>query len=143
MRFNFRGVGQSTGNFAEARGESDDLRAVLAWARQALPELPVSLAGFSFGSYVAANVANENALQHLVSIAPPVNHHDFSVLTAIDCPWLVVQGEADDVVPAEEVVAFAAHPPAPLDLILLPEVGHFFHGQLITLREHIIERLHR
>lgn len=135
LRFNFRGVGNSAGAFADAIGESDDLLAVIAFAKAQYPTAALCLAGFSFGSYVAARVANTVHPALLVSVAPPVNHYDFGALTQLHCPWLVVQGDQDEVVPYAEVAAFAAHPPAPMTFVTLPNVGHFFHGQLISLRE--------
>ncbi|MCH9644073.1 MAG: alpha/beta fold hydrolase [Gammaproteobacteria bacterium] len=136
VRFNFRGVGQSEGAFANTVGEIEDLRAVLHWVLQVLPEHKVILAGFSFGSYVAANVANQwgdDKLQRLISIAPPVNMYDFYELNNISCPWLVVQGDQDEVVPADKVIAWAHQ--FPLQLEVMTGVGHFFHGKLIELRE--------
>lgn len=139
IRFNFRGVGASEGSYAEAIGEQDDLKAVIAWAQQNYPGCRLWLGGFSFGSYVAARVASQNAVDRLISIAPPVNHFDFQSLPAIPCPWLVVQGETDDVVPADEVISWVSTRSESPTLIEMPGVGHFFHGKLIELREAIIE----
>jgi len=138
VRFNFRGVGDSTGVYDNAIGEQDDLRAVIHWAKEHYPNSRLWLAGFSFGSYVATRVASDMAVDQLITIAPPVNHFDFSTLSAITCPWLIVQGEADEVVPAEEVFAWAASRPENPQVIRLPNVGHFFHGKLIELRDDII-----
>lgn len=138
VRFNFRGVGASEGSHGHTIGETEDLLAVIDWVRSALPDCDLSLAGFSFGSYIAAKVANQMQVSCLISIAPPVNHVDFKSLTNIRCPWLVVQGDQDEIVPIEEVQSLALASPSPFKLIVMEEVGHFFHGRLIELRE-IIE----
>lgn len=135
LRFNFRGVGKSEGRFDQGSGESEDLTAVYNHARRYFAELPLWLAGFSFGSYVAARSANALGAEHLISIAPPVESWDFSAFAAPKMSWLVLQGEADEVVSAEAVYAFVARQsPAP-HLQRFPDTSHFFHGKLIELRE--------
>jgi len=134
VTFNFRGVGASAGSYDDGRGEVDDLLAVAAWVRQVRPGDALWLAGFSFGSYVAARAADRLSLQQLISVAPPVNRWDFAALPPPGCPWLVIQGEADDVVEPAAVFAFIealADPPA---LVRMPDTGHFFHRRLMDLR---------
>lgn len=137
VRFNFRGIGKSSGEYGHTQGELADLNAVIAWAAQQLPGLPPWLAGFSFGSYISALAAQATKPRVLISIAPPVNHYDFNQLTQINCPWLVIQGDQDEVVPYAEVQAWAQQPPAPLKLITMAGATHFFHGRLIELRQYI------
>jgi hypothetical protein len=134
VTFNFRGVGESSGTFDDGRGETDDLLAIADWVRQVCPDDVLWLAGFSFGSYVASRAAAQLPLRQLISIAPPVNRWDFSTLVAPACPWLIVQGEADEVVDPEVVYAFVAAQKAPPTLVRLPETGHFFHRRLMDLR---------
>lgn len=141
VRFNFRGVGKSVGQYGEALGEREDLLAIINWVKTTLPDYAICLAGFSFGSYIAAKVANQESVAQLLTIAPTVNHYDFADLTNIHCPWLAIIGEQDELVAVESVKMFAAHPPAPLKLIVVPGVGHFFHGHLIELRALIINEL--
>jgi alpha/beta superfamily hydrolase len=141
LRFNFRGVESSEGEYAQGIGEADDLRAVLRWAQGQRPGHPLWLAGFSFGAYVALQVAHEFPLTQLITVAPPVNFFDFSTISAPQCPWLLVQGEADEVVPSEQVFAWAqCQAPGP-EIIRMPDVGHFFHGNLNRLRERLTERM--
>ncbi len=138
VRFNFRGVGASAGTFADAIGETDDLLAVLEWVRQVRPDDNICLAGFSFGSYVAARgmTLSPYPIEHLTCVAPPVHHYAFTELAAITCPWIVVQGEADEVVPPDAVFQWLetinTNPPA---VTRMPDVGHFFHRRLVDLRE--------
>lgn len=141
LRFNFRGVGQSAGEYAEGVGEANDLRAVLAWAQKQRPGHPLWLAGFSFGAFVALCVAHEFPLVRLITVAPPVNLFDFSRLESPGCPWVLVQGEADEIVPAAAVLGWAKQwTPIP-ELIEMPGVGHFFHGSLNQLRERLVALL--
>jgi uncharacterized protein len=134
LRFNFRGVGQSEGQFDEGRGEVFDCLAVAEWARQAKPGAALWLAGFSFGSWVALKAARQLSIAQMISIAPPVGLRDFSGVMPPACPWLLIQGENDEVVSADAVFAWAqAQKPAPT-IIRMPETGHFFHRRLIDLR---------
>ena len=104
IRFNFRGVGQSAGTFEEGEGESDDLRAVIAYVRAQYPQSQLWLAGFSFGAYVSYRVAAETRPGLLLSIAPPVGRSwDFAEIPHPNCPWLVIQGDAVEIVDAKAV----------------------------------------
>jgi alpha/beta superfamily hydrolase len=141
LRFNFRGVGASKGTFDAGAGESADADAVAAWGERRWPGRRLLLAGFSFGAYVALRLAQARAAERLITIAPPVQRFAFADLHAPGCPWLIVQGEADDVVDAAAVGAWSSGlSPAPR-LVLLPGVGHFFHGRLQELREIVIEEI--
>ncbi len=138
VRFNFRGVGKSGGTFADGIGEREDLLAVVQWVKTVAPESAVWLAGFSFGAAISAHVATQMPVAQLVSVAPPVPRFDLLDLPPITCPWIVVQGEEDDVVLPQDVYAWlATRNPAP-QLIRMPGAGHFFHGQLLELR-HLLE----
>ncbi|MDR3491925.1 MAG: alpha/beta hydrolase [Gammaproteobacteria bacterium] len=137
VRFNFRGVGKSTGSYAEGIGETNDLYAVIDWVKKVRPNAEIWLAGFSFGSYVAARAASEIQVSQLISIAPPVARFDFLNLANITCPWVIVQGETDDVVIPAEVYAFVETLNPLPTLIKIPEAGHFFHKKLLVLREEL------
>jgi alpha/beta superfamily hydrolase len=142
VRFNFRGVGRSEGQFDHGEGEMDDLLAVIAWVQQLGVKNEIWLAGFSFGSYVAARAATRIPVNKLVTVAPPVQHFPMASLPPITShPWVLVQGELDDVVPAKEVLAWAEErDPKPV-ILRFPKAGHFFHGQLGELRTRIAEAL--
>jgi len=143
LRFNFRGVGKSEGEFGNTIGEREDLLAIMKWVKEVLPDHEIWLAGFSFGSFIAASIANQEKVTQLLTIATTVNHYDFVSLTNIQCPWLSIVGEQDELVPIAEVESFASNPPVPMKLIVMPGVGHFFHGHLIELRELIVKELAR
>jgi uncharacterized protein len=135
--FNFRGVGASTGVHDDGRGETDDLLTVAAWVQAVRPQDVLWLAGFSFGSYVAVRAAARLPVRQMISVAPPVGRWDFATLTAPRCPWLVIQGEGDDVVDPQAVYAWIAAQPEPPTLVRMPETGHFFHRRLMNLRDAI------
>jgi alpha/beta superfamily hydrolase len=139
IRFNFRGIGKSAGNYGEGVGEIEDLLAVLNWARTTFPGYKIWLAGFSFGAYVATSVAakEKDQVAQLVTIAPAVTHFDFQTLSTVTCPWLLVMGEADEIVAFDTVKTWLTSLPIPITTIFYPGVGHFFHGHLVQLREDI------
>ncbi|MEP9318048.1 alpha/beta hydrolase [Pseudomonas sp. LABIM340] len=144
LRFNFRGVGQSVGSYAEGRGEIDDVLAAARWLAEQHPGLPLTLMGFSFGSCVAGNAAEcleeEGAeLAQLFMLAPPVERFDVDLPER--CPLTVIQPEADEVVTPERVYAWSAELSKPHELIRIPECSHFFHGKLIELKDLIQARL--
>ena len=129
VRFNFRGVGQSAGTFDNGEGETEDALAVLRHVRLRFGEaLPVALAGFSFGSFVQARVAQQVEAQGLVLVGPAVTRIGMQTVPA---ETIVVHGEEDDVVPLADVFAWAR--PQQLPIIVFPGCGHFFHGRLAHL----------
>lgn len=144
LRFNFRGVGQSAGSYAEGRGEIDDALAAARWLAEQHPGLPLTLMGFSFGSCVAGNAAERLEergveLAQLFMLAPPVERFDVDLPER--CPLTVIQPEADEVVTPERVYAWSAELSKPHELIRMPECSHFFHGKLIELKDLIQARL--
>ncbi|GAA4856542.1 alpha/beta hydrolase [Luteimonas vadosa] len=135
VRFNFRGTGASEGSFDDGNGEVDDLKAVAAWTRDRYPDAALCLAGFSFGAYVSLRAAASLKPAILVSIAPPVGRWDgFDDIPLPTMPWLVVQGESDDVVDPQAVFDWLARTKAQAELVRMPDTGHFFHRKLIDLR---------
>mgnify|MGYP001271419529 CR=1 FL=1 len=134
VRFNFRGVGQSDGVYDEGRGETLDYLAVAQWLQAARHGDALWLAGFSFGAWVALRAARQLPAQQMIAIAPPVGFRDFTGVPPPPCPWLVVQGEADDVVDPAKVFAWASAAENPPTLVRMMDAGHFFHGRLVDLR---------
>lgn len=128
FRLNFRGVGQSAGEFDQGIGETGDMLALAAHARHELGDLPITLAGFSFGGYVQIRVLEQLGAQRLVLVAPAVKRFEVG---AVPADTLVVHGEQDDVVPLADVLDWAR--PQNLPLTVVPGAGHFFHGQLNLL----------
>ncbi len=129
VRFNFRGVGTSEGTFDAGPGETEDAMAVLEHAQGEFGrELPVVLAGFSFGTFVQTRVAQRVAAQRLVLVGPAVKRFDVGPVPE---DTIVIQGEEDDIVPLADVLAWAR--PQELPVIVFPGCGHFFHGRLTQL----------
>ncbi len=143
VRFNFRGVGGSAGDWDEGRGEIDDALAVIAAERAAHPGLPLALGGFSFGGFVAAQAADRlqaagTPVERLVLIAPATSR--FPMPAAVAPDTVLVHGESDDVVPLASTLDWAR--PQVLPVVVLPGVGHFFHGQLPLLKQQIVQAWH-
>lgn len=140
VRFNFRGVGGSGGAWDAGRGEVDDALAVVAAQRD--PALPLALAGFSFGAYVAsqagARLAPEAPAERLVLVGPATVN--FEVAT-VPPGTLVIHGESDEVVPLSATLDWAR--PQALPVVVVPGVGHFFHGQLSLLKSIVTDAWHR
>jgi len=143
VRFNFRGIGASEGAWDEGEGEVDDALAVLsAWrANDEFAGLPLLLAGFSFGGFVAVEAAQrlhpDSKPRRLVLIGPSTEKQQVADVPA---DTLVIHGEVDDVVPLAATLAWAR--PLHLPVIVFPGVGHFFHGQLALLKRTIVRELH-
>jgi len=143
IRFNFRGIGASAGTHDEGRGEVGDALAAIAYGRERWPQAVLWLAGFSFGGVVALRAAATAQPACLVTVAPGITKSDVSDAPRPSCPWLILQGDADDVVPADAVSAWARTlSPAP-ELRVLPGAGHYFHGRINELRDAIVEFMQR
>ena len=138
VRFNFRGVGESQGAWDEGRGEVDDALAVIAHHREA--GLPLLLAGFSFGAYVAAQAAaqlpDDATPQRLALVGPSTERQQMALVSA---DTVVIHGESDEVVPLAATLDWAR--PQGLPVIVFPGVGHFFHGQLTLLKNVLVRQL--
>ena len=146
LRFNFRGVGASDGEYDAGRGETDDFLAARDWLADQYPDLPEWVAGFSFGSYVAASAVSElngrgTPPTALLLVAPPVHNYGFAELEAPGCPVTVVQGEADEVVPPDQVRSWAQETVFRPELVMFADTGHFFHGRLNDLKALLSARL--
>ncbi|HEX5459829.1 MAG TPA: alpha/beta fold hydrolase [Steroidobacteraceae bacterium] len=141
IRFNFRGVGGSAGSYDEGRGETADALAVIAYGRDRWPDASLWLAGFSFGGAVALRAAAQSHPQRLVAVAPGVTRIAMEGVGSPDCPWLVVQGDADDVVEPPAVLGWVNRQTSPAVIRVLPGAGHFFHGRLHELRAVVLEYL--
>ena len=145
IRFNFRSVGQSEGEHDHGKGEQDDLDTVVDYALNELGWSQVFLAGFSFGAGVACLYAGKHAekVHGLFLVAPAVHHFDAPSTLPFEFESHVYMGDADEVVPFDEVEHW-------VDL-LTPQphwhrfegAGHFFHGRLIDLKKSFLEDLLR
>lgn len=141
LRPNFRGVGESAGTHADGRGETDDMLAVLAEARKYFGDLPVVLAGFSFGAYVQTRVAQALAeagqpAQRLILVGTAAGHVEGArqyAAKAVASDTIVIHGSVDETVPLANVLAWAE--PLNLPVIVVPGADHFFHRRLQIIRD--------
>lgn len=139
LRFNFRGTEASDGVYDEGVGELDDALAAVDWMRARRAPGPMWLAGFSFGAAIAVRAAAESEVDGLVSVAPAVYRFASGMTTQPRCPWLIVQGDEDELVAVDETIEWMnSLEPGP-ELLVLPGAEHFFHGRLVELRDAVME----
>ena len=148
FRFNFRGVGATEGTHDEARGEADDMLRVIAHARELAADLPLQLAGFSFGGAVAVRASGSADFAQLVLVAPgfrritghgmgeppdPADPHLGAAGRHTAANTVIVHGDRDETVPLSDSIAWAAAREVPV--VVVPGGEHFFHRKLHVLRE--------
>lgn len=130
LRFNFRGVGLSTGSFDAGPGEQDDFRAALTFAERRFPGLPLWAAGMSFGSWIAAAVgAADPRVSLVLLVAPPVDRHDFTALATAGKPVFIVHGEDDELISAKDIRAFYGTLAEPRELAMIEDANHLFENR--------------
>jgi len=139
VRFNFRGVGESEGAYDEGRGELQDLLAVIDhFSPTVAQQGALALAGFSFGAFVTSHAVQAlhalRTLDRVVLVGTAAGRFDVAELPKdLHAKALVLHGEEDDTVPLAAALDWAR--PQNLPVVVLPGVGHFFHGQLPLLRD--------
>jgi hypothetical protein len=134
VRFNFRGVGKSAGAFAEGVGETDDSVAVIDWSLGRWPGAALWLAGFSFGASIAVRASAQRPAKVLITVAPAIQRLETGPTPGPQTRWLLIQGDADELVNHEEVIAWARKRSPPPQVTVLPGVTHYFHGRLQELK---------
>jgi alpha/beta superfamily hydrolase len=138
LRFNFRGTEGSEGVYDNGVGELAAALAALAWIRQQKVEGPLWLAGFSFGAAIAVRAAVARDVDGLISVAPAIYRFAGNLDAQPDCPWLIIQGDEDELVEIDETVEWLdSLDPGP-ELLVVPGAEHFFHGRLHELREAVM-----
>ncbi|MDQ3259852.1 MAG: alpha/beta hydrolase [Burkholderiales bacterium] len=130
FRMNFRGIGQSEGTYDEGVGETDDMLFLADHAKRECGELPILLAGFSFGGFVQTRVATKLDIRKLVLIAPAVGRFD---VAEVKPDTLVIHGELDETVPLKDVMDWAR--PQHLPIVVIPGADHFFHKRLQLIKQ--------
>jgi alpha/beta superfamily hydrolase len=137
LRINFRGVGQSTGQHDEGRGELEDVRAGLDYLEENYRDFDVTLCGFSFGARVGLEVGiSDERVVNLISIGTPVDKYDFSFLEACRKSILFVHGDRDEfgeLAKLREIVA-KIEPHTQVQLSVIKGADHFFEGRLDELK---------
>jgi uncharacterized protein len=141
LRFNYRGVNRSEGVYDNGRGETDDARVALEWLRRQYPDLPFSVAGFSFGSRIALRLAcTMPGARRAMVVGFPMTYADHrSVVLGCTVPKIFIQSTNDEFGPAidlESLFAEAVLPPK--QLIFIPAEDHFFKGGLDAFEEAVV-----
>src|SRR5579859_614902 len=144
LRFNFRGVGHSSGSYDEGRGEMDDVRYALDFLSRRYPGLPVILAGFSFGAYVGLRVAViDDRVQAMIGLGVTARSFNGDVLAGSQKPKLIIQGTDDDLAPYEQTAKWFEQVPAPKSMVAVSGADHFFQGHLDEVQAVIVEFVHK
>jgi alpha/beta superfamily hydrolase len=142
LRFNFRGVGRSRGEFGGGLGEQEDFRAAVDFMAARYPDVEIWAAGASFGSYVALTAgAADDRVCALIAIAPPVDRYDFSTVTRSTKPTFLVHGEEDELIPLKLVREFYAQLQEPRELVVIDRANHLFDGQATEVGDALEELL--
>lgn len=144
LRFNFRGVGTSTGSYDDGVGEMDDARAAVAWLQERHPSLPLLLGGFSFGSRVALRVGVEDGdVAALLGLGLAPDLFDYGFLDGVGRPVLLVQGEEDRFGSGERVARMVEELNGPITLVRVAGSDHFFHDHFEELQRAVREYFSR
>jgi alpha/beta superfamily hydrolase len=147
LRINFRGVGQSTGEHDEGRGELEDVRAGLQYLAETFAQQPITLCGFSFGARVGLEVGiADERVRNLISIGTPLNKYDFAFLANCRKPILFVHGDRDefgDLSRLQQLVERIKQHNASVELNIIKDSGHFFEGHLDELKQAITDWVSR
>lgn len=143
VRMNFRGVGKSAGEHDAGRGETDDMALLLAHMTQQYPDLPVTLAGFSFGTFVQAQlqqrlIAQGTPAERLVLVGTAAGKWP---MPEVPANTILIHGEQDDTIPLTQVLDWAR--PQELPVLVIPGADHFFHRKLQHIKNFIVEIWHR
>lgn len=139
IKFNFRGVGKSFGEYNAGLGESIDMLIIARLWQDLYPNCKLMFAGFSFGSFVAYRAASIYSIEKkvkapLITIAPSVDNYDYKEFSEFDSPWLVVQGDSDEIVDPNSIYKFVESFSPKINMLVLDSTTHFFHGKLIELK---------
>ena len=143
LRFNFRGVGRSQGEFDSGLGELSDAAAALDWMQGHNPNATGCwIAGFSFGAWIAMQLMMRRPeINGFIAIAPPASIHDFSFLAPCPASGLMVHGDSDDIIPEESVAKLAdklgKQKNITIDYNVVKGCDHFFREHLETMEKHV------
>jgi hypothetical protein len=135
LRFNFRGVGKSSGSYDFGHGEQDDVTAALDFLTSRFPDTPLWVAGYSFGAWVGLQVgARDPRVTGLIGVGIPAATADFRFLAECAKPKLFIQGTLDEFGPVEQVNALLLTLPEPKELVYIDSADHFFTSKLEELK---------
>jgi uncharacterized protein len=142
LRFNFRGVGASEGEWDEGPGELADYRAALDAMASLYPQTELWTAGFSFGSYVALTIgATDDRVRLLLGIALPIDRYDFSAVRVSSKPKFLIQAERDELCPLKRAYEFYGQLSEPKELVVIDAADHLFDGKVSEVGDAIVDLL--
>ena len=142
LRFNFRGVGRSTGTFDAGPGEQDDFRAALGFVHEKYPGAPIWAAGMSFGSWIALSVGvDDPRVSTLIGISMPLSRYDFTPVAQTTKPKFFIQAERDEICPLKGAREFYARAAEPKELVIIDGADHVFDGKTTEVAEAIEDLL--
>ena len=138
LRFNFRGVGASGGQWDEGRGERDDFQAGLDYGAASYHGVDLWAAGFSFGSWIALTCGvRDPRVTRLLGIAPPTGRYNFAEVAASTKPTHFIHGDRDELVPVTELRLFYERVSPPKTLTIIEGASHLFEGRVPAVSEAI------
>jgi alpha/beta superfamily hydrolase len=136
LRFNFRGVGRSTGSFDEGQGEMEDFRAALDFMAARYPGVSLWAAGFSFGAWIALETgAADPRVTALIAVAPPVARYHFARTLETTKPKFFIQGNLDELCPIKDLWAFYGRLKEPKEIVVIDGASHLFDGKTPEIGE--------
>lgn len=141
IRFNYRGVAGSEGEYDNAIGEVEDLLAVHKWAQNRFPNAQYILAGFSFGSYICCAAAPTINPKALITIAPAIVRQSYDNVSSFSGNWWLIQGELDELTDATVVFEWFEQHASGNNIIKIANASHFFHGCLPQLQQEIVSNI--
>jgi len=138
LRFNFRGVGKSTGTYDHGEGEKDDVRSALDLLAERYPEHPLALMGFSFGARVGLEIGvTDPRVSALVGLGLPLRMHDFDFLATNEKPTLLLSGALDEYCPPDKLEALARRLPPSTTVRTIDGADHFFSADLDPVQSYV------
>jgi alpha/beta superfamily hydrolase len=141
LRFNFRGTEGSEGAYDEGTGELEDALAAVEWLRADGADGPLWIAGFSFGAAIAVRAAKPARVDGVVAVAPAIYRFARGVVSLPHCPFLVIQGDEDELVDVAETIEWVNSVEPGPELLVMTGAEHFFHGRLVELRDAVTDFL--
>ena len=142
LRFNFRGVGRSTGTFDAGPGKQDDFRAALDFVHGTYPGAPLWAAGMSFGSWIALSVGvDDPRVSTLIGISMPLSRYDFTPVAESSKAKFFIQAERDEICPLKDTREFYARAAEPKELVIIDGADHVFDGKTSEVAEAIEDLL--
>jgi uncharacterized protein len=139
LRFNFRGVGKSSGQYDYGVGEKEDVAAAADWVEQKYPGMPLSLIGYSFGAWVGLQVGcSDPRISAVIGLGLPLDTSDLSFLSECSKPALYIVGTQDEFCSPENLEDLERSLPRTSTIHRIKDADHFFTSQIETV-ENLIE----